>query len=144
MKKTVTNIVLGLTLLSFTACTTQPNILKEASKMPIVMHGEKHKSKNGEFITLMPAGTFIPFSIKVDGNVFMERVEKTFPVRLKRDTYIYGANSNDANIFNLWVSYDKKHWKTLNDAYKGSMALEVKVTHAETAIDLGFAVNNEE
>ena len=144
MKKTVINITLGLVLFSFTACTTQPNILKEASKMPVVLHGEKHERNNAEFITLMPAGTSIPFKIKVDGNVFMDRVEKTFPVKLKQDTYIYVANKNDADIFNLWVSNDKKHWKTLDDTYKGSMALEVNVTHKKTAIDLGFTVNNEE
>lgn len=144
MKKTVINLTLGLALIGFTACATQPNILKEASKMPVVLHGEKHKIKNAEFITLIPAGTAIPFSIKVDGNVFMKRVEKTFPIRLKQDTYLYGVNNNDADIFNLWVSHDKKHWKTLNDTYKGSMALEVKVTHEKTAIDLGFVVNNEE
>lgn len=142
MKKIVTNIALGLTLLSFTACTTQPNILKEASKMPIVMHGEKHKSQNTEFITLMPAGTAIPFHVKVNGNVFMQSVEQTFPVKLKKDTYIYGAKNNYSDIFNLWISYDKKNWKTMEETYKGSFALEVKVTQEETAINLGFAADS--
>lgn len=141
MRKIVINITLGLALLGFTACTTQPNMLKDASKMPVVLHGKKHTMQNEEFITHIPAGTSIPFSIKVNGDVFMQSVEKSFFVKLKQDTYLYGENNNYSDIFNLWVSHDKKHWKTLNDTYKGSMALAVKVTHEDAAIDLGFEAN---
>ncbi len=147
MKRIVTNMTLGLALLSFTACTTQPNILRDASKIPVVLHGEKsndakYTMQNTEFITLIPAGTSIPFNIKVNGDVFMQSVEKTFPVKLKQDTYIYGAKNNYSDIFNLWISYDKKNWKTMEETYKGSLALEVKVTQEETAINLGFAADS--
>jgi len=144
MKRIVINITLGLALLGFTACSTQQNMPIEASKMPVVLHGEKHKVQNREYITLLPAGTSIPFNIKVNGDVFVESVEKTFLVRLKQDTYIYGGKSNYADVFNLWISYDKKHWKTLDATYKGLMALDVSVTHEKASIHLGFEANNEE
>ena len=115
---------------------------REVSNMPVVLHGEKHNLKNTEFITLVPAGTSIPFNVKVNGDVFVQSVEKIFPVILKQDTYLYGQNSNDADIFKLWVSYDKKNWKTMDATYKGSWALKVKVTHEKAQIDLGFEANN--
>ena len=142
MKRIITNIALGLALLGFTACTTQPNILKDTSKMPVVLHGKKHTMQNREFITFIPAGTSIPFKVKVNGDVFMQSVEKTFPVRLKQDTYIYGAKNNYSDIFNLWISYDKKNWKTMNETYKGSLGLEVKVTQEESSINLDFAADS--
>ena len=141
MKRIVTKMTLGLALLGFTACTTQPTMLSDASKMPVVLHGKKHTMQNTEFITLIPAGTSIPFNLKVDGDVFIQSVEKTFPVRLKQDTYIYGERGNTTDIFNLWVSYDKKHWKTMDASYKGSLGLEVKVTGKKASIDLGFEAN---
>lgn len=141
MKRIVINITLGFALLGFTACTTQPNMLRDTSKMPVVLHGKKHDFQSAKYITRIPAGTAIPFNVKVNGDVFMQRVEKTFFVKLKQDTYLYGGKSNYGDIMNLWVSYDKKHWKTLDATYGGSMALEVKVTHEKAYINLGFEAN---
>ena len=98
--------------------------------------------QNREFITLIPAGTSIPFKVKVNGDVFMQSVEKTFPVRLKQDTYIYGAKNNYSDMFNLWISYDKKNWKTMDKTYKGSLGLEVKVTQEESSINLDFTADS--
>ena len=141
MKRIVANIVLGLALLDFTACTTQPNILNDTSKIPVVLQGKKHTMQNREFITLIPAGTSIPFKVKVNGGVFMQSVEKIFPVILKQDTYIYGAKNNYSDMFNLWISYDKKNWKTMDETYKGSLGLEVKVTQEESSINLDFTAD---
>ena len=140
-KRIVTNIALGLALLSFTACTTQPNILNDTSKIPVVLHGKKHTMQNREFITLIPAGTSIPFNVKVNGNVFMQSVEKNFPVILKQDTYIYGAKNNYSDMFNVWISYDKKNWKTMDETYKGSLGLDVKVTQEESSINVDFTAD---
>ncbi|HFQ62368.1 MAG TPA: hypothetical protein ENK39_08765 [Epsilonproteobacteria bacterium] len=142
MKKTTITMALGFTLLGLSACTTQPKILNDTSKIPVVLQGKAKVTQNSEVITLMPAGTIIPFNLKVGGDVFMQNVQKTFTVKLRRDTYMYGAIGKNIDASNSWVSFDKKHWKTLQDAYNGTLLLGVNVTDKDTSINLAFEANS--
>ena len=145
MKRIIAPVALGITLLGFTACTTQPDILKDTSKIPVVMFGEKHIVNNNAFITRIPAGTAIPFNVHIEGDVFVQNVTKTFPVKLKQDTYLYyGKNYNNTTLYNLWVSHDKKHWKTMDEMYKGAISSQVSVTQEKASIDLGFKAMNKQ
>ena len=142
MKQTAIAMTLGFALLGLSACTTQPEILNDTSKVPVVQRSKVDTTHYKEFIILMPAGTEIAFNAKVHGDAFMKNVKKTFMLKLKRDTYMYVADSDNPDAANLWVSHDKKHWKTLMDAYEGTLSLNVDVTAKDASIDLDFEANS--
>ena len=146
MKQTVTTIALGFALLGLSACTTQPEMLNDTSKVPVIMHGKAdvNIAKNSKIIILMPAGTTIPFNLKIGGDVFKKNVHKTFPLKLRRDTYMYVANmdNNQADASSIWISYDKKEWRTMQDTYGGTLLLDVDVSAKDASIDLDFEANN--
>jgi len=141
MKKVLSTIGLGLTIMSFTACATKPEGL---SKMPVVVQGKTSKTPLTKRITLVPAGTSIPVNITIKGDVFTEDVKKIIPVVLKNNTYFYSSlkDIQTANAYEKFlVSYDKKRWVTLDEAFSGQLQFAVEITDEKSAINLSFQAN---
>lgn len=141
MNKILSVALFGFGFFGITACVTQPNMPMKYENMPVVLYGNKSKVKNSNFITFIPSGTKIPFNLEVKGNVFRENVKKSFPVILKDDTYFYSDIVKNPKEGNLWISYDKKHWYTMEEAFNGMIGLGVDMQHDSASISLGFEAN---
>ena len=87
---------------------------------------------------LIKAGTSIPVNVTVAGDVFTKDINKTIFTTLKNDTYFYSAFKDDTSF---WISYDREHWVTIQDAFGGGISLDYTITPKETAINLGFEAN---
>ena len=136
MKKILSTILLGMGMLSFSACATKPEGL---STMPVVAQGNPSDISLTKRITLVKAGTSIPVNASVTGDVFTKDINKTIYTVLKDDTYFYSTFSDsDAR---LWISYDLQHWVTLQDAFGGGVDLDYTISPNETTIRLGFEAN---
>ncbi len=132
-------MVLGFGMLSFSACASKP---KGLSTMPIVVQGDHSDVSLNKRITLVKAGTAIPVNVTLKGDVFTKDINQTIFTALKKDTYFYSAfKGSDAN---LWISYDRQHWVTLQDAFGGAISLDYTISPNETIIRLGLKVDKKD
>jgi len=132
MKRIVTTLISGVTLIALSACTTQPNGL---SVKPIVVKGTDTSLKPLQYVELIPAGSTVPFYINIKGDTFKKELKENIPLILKHDLYVYGNTKADETI---WVSHDKKHWYTVDEAFKGEMSFTIEHTIKESSLNFSL------
>lgn len=138
MKRIATVLLTSIILISLSACATQPNGL---STKPIVQRGSDINLKPTQYVELIPAGSKVPFYINIKGNAFKKEVKENIPLILQHDLYIYGNTKTDETI---WVSHDRKHWYTVDEAFKGQMSFTIEHTIKESSLNFSLEADRRE
>lgn len=105
--------VLGMSLLSLSACATPPSS-ESLDALPVIDFGNVVPA-GSDYILHFPAGKAIPTDVRIGGDLLEHPAQQTLTVKLNRDIYSYKQ----------WVSYDKQHWVQGNDAI--ALKLDVKI-----------------
>jgi len=132
MKRIVNGLVSGAALIALSACTTQP---KGLSSKPVLKQGVSTSAKTMQYVKLIPAGSQVPFYVTVKGNAFKNTVKENIPLILKHDLYVYGdTNVNET----IWVSHDRKHWYTVDEAFEGELSFTIHTTPKESSLNFSL------
>ena len=112
MKKS--SLIIVFACAALTACASFPPSSEEIAKAPQVRFGQP-LPKEGDYVLLFPAGTPLPVSLVVGGNLFEQEQQATLHVTLKRDVYVFGHFS----------SFDGKNWSRGYKLIKSELKLEI-------------------
>ena len=132
MKNIVKIVASSVTLMALSACTTQPDGL---SVKPVVKTGADTTLNPKQYVQLIPAGSNIPFHVSIKGDTFKKEVNENIPLILKHNLYVYGNTTGDETI---WVSHDRKHWYTVDEAFRGEMSFTIEHTTKGTSLNFGL------
>jgi hypothetical protein len=110
----IASLMIAVACASLTACATLPPGSAEIAKAQQVRFGQP-LPKEGDYILLYPAGTPLPVSITVGGNLFEQEQQAVMHVTLKRDVYSYGK----------FASFDGKTWCRGYELFKTEIKLEI-------------------
>ncbi len=132
MKNIVNILVSGVALIALNACATQPDGL---SVKPVVKTGTDTSLNPKQYVQLIPAGSNIPFYVSIKGDTFKKEVKENIPLILKHDLYLYGNTTTNETI---WVSHDRKHWYTVDEAFKGEMSFTLEHTNKGSSVNFSL------
>lgn len=100
--------------LSLAACAGLPPGPSELSKAPQIEFGQPLPA-DGNFILHYPAGTPLPVTATVDGNLFAQSDQAELHVVLKRDVYQHRR----------LVSFDGKTWRPGHELISTELELQI-------------------
>ncbi len=86
----------------------------EIARLPHIRFGQQ-LPKDGNYVLFLPAGTPLPVSTLVDGNLFEHPSQATMHVFLKRNVYVYRQ----------FASFDGKNWQPARRLIETHLELQV-------------------
>lgn len=109
-------IVLSIIVASaiLTACAGLPPSTAEIAKVPQVQFGQPLPADDN-FVLHFPAGTPLPVSTVVDGNLFERDGQATFNITLKHDVYVYRQ----------FASFDGQNWQPTRKLIETHLELQI-------------------
>jgi hypothetical protein len=107
-------ILLSIIAVSLTACAGLPPDMAEISKVPHIQFGQPLPKENN-YVLHFPAGTPLPVTAIVDGNLFERDAQATFNVILKRDVYVYRQ----------FASFDGQNWQPSRKLIETRLELQI-------------------
>lgn len=128
--KHTSQIALALLALSLTACAGLPPSTAEIAQAPQIRFGQPLPKENN-YVLLFPAGTPLPVSTVVDGNLFEREGQSTLHVTLKRDVY----------MFKQFASFDGKNWQPARDLIETNLELRIPQEDGSNAGYLHIKMN---
>lgn len=99
---------------TLTACAGIPPNSAEIAKAPQIQFGQPLPEGNN-YVLHFPAGTPLPVSAIVDGNLFEHEGQATFHVTLKRDVYTYRQ----------FASFDGQNWQPSRNLIETQLELQI-------------------
>ena len=93
-------LIATTTCIALTACAGLPPSASEMTKVPQIQFGQP-LPEGKDYILHFPAGTPLPVSAVVDGNLFEHDGQSILHVTLKRDVYVYRQ----------FASFDGLNWE---------------------------------
>ncbi len=108
------SLIIVVACAALTACTCFGPSSAEIAKAPQIRFGQPLQ-KDGDYVLLFPAGTPLPVSVVVGGDLFEQEQQATLHVTLKRDVYIFGH----------FASFDGKNWSRGYKLIKSELKLEI-------------------
>ncbi len=99
---------------ALTACAGIPPSTAEIAKVPQIQFGQPLPEDNN-YVLHFPAGTPLPVSTIVDGNLFEHEGQATFHVTLKRDVYTYRQ----------FASFDGQNWQPSRKLIETQLELQI-------------------
>ncbi|HET7832750.1 MAG TPA: hypothetical protein VFK88_07275 [Gallionella sp.] len=106
--------ILAAVSMVLTACAWLPPSPDEIAKVPKIRFGQQ-LPKDGNYVLFLPAGTPLPVSTLVDGNLFEHPSQATMHVFLKRNVYVYRQ----------FASFDGKTWQSARNLIETHLELQV-------------------
>lgn len=100
--------------IALTACAGLPPSTAEISKVPHIQFGQPLPEGNN-YVLHFPAGTPLPVSTIVDGNLFEHGGQAAFNVTLKRDVYVYRQ----------FASFDGQNWQPARKLIETQLELQI-------------------
>ena len=129
--KHTSQIALALFALSLTACSgLLPPSTAEIAQAPQIRFGQP-LPKGNNYVLHYPAGTPLPVSTVVDGNLFEHAGQSTLHVTLKRDVY----------VFKQFASFDGKNWQPARDLIETNLELRIPQEDGSNAGYLHIKMN---
>ncbi|BBI99857.1 hypothetical protein FGKAn22_15500 [Ferrigenium kumadai] len=102
------------TCATLTACAGLPPSTAEISKAPKIQFGQT-LPEGDNYVLHFPAGTPLPVSTVVDGNLFEHEGQATLHVTLKRDVY----------MFRQFASFDGQNWQPARKLIETHLELRI-------------------
>lgn len=96
------------------ACAGLPPSTAEIANAPQIRFGQP-LPKDDSYVLLFPAGTPLPVTTLVDGNLFEHDSQATLHVTLKRDVYVYRQ----------FASFDGKNWQPARKLIETRLELQI-------------------
>lgn len=87
--------------------------------------------KDGKYVVLYPAGTPLPVSVVMGGNLFEQEQQAMLHVVLKRNIYVYGQ----------FASFDRTHWISGPELITAEVKLEIPQKGTNNAGQLRLNLN---
>jgi hypothetical protein len=128
----MSTFVIAAACVVLTACTSFSPSVAQIAKAQHVRFGEP-LPKDGDYVLLFPAGTPLPVSMVIGGNLFEQEQQATLHVTLKRDVYVFGH----------YASFDGKHWTRGFKLIKSALKLEIPQKEGGNAGLLRLDMNQE-
>ncbi|MBI3481212.1 MAG: hypothetical protein HY016_12805 [Nitrosomonadales bacterium] len=97
-----------------TACAVLRPSSAEIAKAPHIQFGQSLPADDN-FVLHFPAGTPLPVSTVVDGNLFEHGSQATFNVTLKHDVYVYRK----------FASFDGQNWQPARKLIETHLELQI-------------------
>ena len=107
-------LIAATTCAVLTACAGLPPSAAEIGKTPQIRFGQP-LPEGDNFVLLFPAGTPLPVSTVVDGNLFEHDGQATLHVTLKRDVY----------VFRQFASFDGQNWQPVRKMIETNLELQI-------------------
>lgn len=107
-------LIAAATCVAVTACAGLSPSAAEIAKTPEIRFGQP-LPKDENYVLLFPAGTPLPVSFTVGGNLFEQEQQATLHVTLKHDVYAYRQ----------FASLDGKSWQPARELIKTQLQLEI-------------------
>lgn len=107
-------LIAATTCAALTACAGIPPSTAEIAKVPQIQFGQPLPEGNN-YVLHFPAGTPLPVSTIVDGNLFEHEGQATFHVTLKRDVYTYRQ----------FASFDGLNWQPSRKLIETQLELQI-------------------
>jgi hypothetical protein len=126
------SLIIVIACAALSACACFPPSSAEIAKAPQVRFGQP-LPKEGDYVLFFPAGTPLPISLVVSGNLFEQEQQVTLHVTLKRDVYVFGH----------FASFDGKNWSRGHKLIKGELKLEIPQKDGSNAGLLRLDMNQE-
>jgi hypothetical protein len=125
-------IVLSIIVASaiLTACAGLPPSAAEIAKVPQIQFGQP-LPEGDNYVLHFPAGTPLPVSTVVDGNLFEHDGQATLHVILKRDVYVYRH----------FASFDGQHWQPARKLIETHLELQIPQKDGSNAGMLHFKMD---
>lgn len=130
MKKS--SLIIAIVCVALTACASFPPSSAEIAKAPQIRFGQPLPTE-GNYVLIFPAGTPLPVSLVVGGNLFEQEQQATLHVILKRDVYVFGR----------FASFDGKNWSRGYKLIKSDLKLEIPQKEGSNAGLLRLDMNQE-
>jgi len=128
----------SILLITFGISGCVTNDMPNIDSLPICIQGKKNKIYKTPCMIKIPKGSPVSFKTSIKGKLFRDEIKKSFSMTLNKEIYLYIESKGDNNKM-LWVSYDKKTWKPLEEAFHGKIDLDVDAN--ETGNNVIFSVN---
>lgn len=96
------------------ACAGLPPSAADIAKTPQIRFGQP-LPEGDNFVLHFPAGTPLPVSTVVDGNLFEHDGQATLHVTLKRDVYVYRQ----------FASFDGQNWQPVRKLIETNLELQI-------------------
>jgi hypothetical protein len=113
-----------------TACAGLPPNASELAAVPIIQFGQP-LPEGKDYILHFPAGSPLPVSTKVGGNLFVQDEQATLNVTLKREVYLYGQ----------FASFDGQNWKRAGKLIETKLELQIPQKNSGNAGLLQLQLN---
>ena len=107
-------LIAATTCAVLAACAGLPPSAAEIAKTPQIRFGQP-LPEGDNYVLLFPAGTPLPVSTVVDGNLFEHDGQATLQVTLKRDVY----------VFRQFVSFDGQNWQPVRKMIETNLELQI-------------------
>lgn len=104
----------AITCTALTACAGLPPSTAEIAKAPQIRFGQP-LPEGDNYVLHFPAGTPLPVSTAVDGNLFEREGQATLHVTLKRDVY----------VFRQFASFDGQNWQPARKLIETHLELRI-------------------
>ena len=113
MKRLILSSIIAASA-ALTACAGLPPSTAEIAKTPQIRFGQPLPAGDN-YVLLFPAGTPLPVSTVVDGNLFEHDGQATFNVTLKHDVYVYRQ----------FASFDGQNWQPSRKLIETQLELQI-------------------
>lgn len=107
-------LIAATTCAVLTACAGLPPSVAEIAKVPQIQFGQP-LPEGDNYVLHFPAGTPLPVSTVVDGNLFEHDGQATLHVTLKRDMYVYRQ----------FASFDGQNWQPARKLVDTHLELQI-------------------
>lgn len=107
-------LIAAATCVVLSACAGLPHSTAEIAKAPQIRFGQP-LPKDDNYVLLFPAGTPLPVSTVVDGNLFERDSQATLHVTLKHDIYVYRQ----------FASFDGLNWRPARELIETRLELQI-------------------
>ncbi len=112
--KLVRILIAAITCSVLTACAGMPPSTAELAKVPQIQFGQPLPAGNN-YVLHFPAGTPLPVSTVVDGNLFVHEGQSMLHVTLKHDVYVYRQ----------FASFDGINWHPAHKLIETQLELQI-------------------
>ncbi|MFZ2996654.1 hypothetical protein [Sphingobium sp.] len=118
------------TCIALSACAGLSPNTTEIAQAPQIRFGQPLPAGDN-YVLLFPAGTPLPVSTVLDGNLFEREGQSTLHVTLKRDVY----------IFKQFASFDGKNWQPARSLVETNLELRIPQEDGSNAGYLHIKMN---
>ena len=113
MKRLIISAIIAIST-TLTACAGLPPSATDIAKVPQIQFGQP-LPEGKDYVLHFPAGTPLPVSTVVDGNLFEHEGHATFNVTLKHDVYVYRQ----------FASFDGQNWQPSRKLIETYLELQI-------------------